>query len=78
LNGVNFVTEVVILEAIDADRMSLVFRVEENLDGPRFQVDRTFENNCAAMADIQNMELQQRTIKKVVLRREKLLKLWRE
>jgi hypothetical protein len=42
---------VIILEAIVSDLLSLVFRVEKNLDGYRCKVYRTFENNCEAMAD---------------------------
>jgi len=39
--------------------MSLVFSVKGNLDGQRHKVDRTLENNCDAMADIQNAEFYQ-------------------
>ena len=42
---------VIILETIVADLLSFVFRVEKNLDGHRFKVDCTFENNCKAMTD---------------------------
>jgi hypothetical protein len=39
--------------------MSLVFSVKENLEGHRYKVDRTFENNCDAMTDIYIAEFYQ-------------------
>jgi len=69
---------VIILEAIVADLLSLVFRVEEILDGHRFKVDRTFENNCEAKSDYTEYGVITTGNKEDRLTTIKFLKFWRE